>query len=202
MANDPRKSGHGMPRRNSFRPVFPGRFFRRRGGMLLVLILAAVLLWQWWIGNLPFPSAVPNIADSGEVRVERTVDGDTLVLADRERVRLIGVNAPETVKPNSPVEPWGPEASAFTRNFVGGGIVHLQFDGPRRDQYGRLLAYVWVNDRMLNEELLRAGLARYEPQYHYSGAMKSRFRKAQEEAQAARRGIWSGKEGRGLRSED
>jgi micrococcal nuclease len=164
-----------------------------------MLIVAAVLVWQGWKGNLRFPSsepaAGPTAAEAGLTTVKRVVDGDTLVLDNpgKERVRLIGANTPETVKENWPVEAWGPEASAFTKDFVRGGKVRLEFDTRRHDKYGRLLAYVWVGDRMLNEELLRAGLARFEPQYSYSKAMKERFRRAEEEAKAARRGLWSGK---------
>jgi micrococcal nuclease len=110
----------------------------------------------------------------------------------KEHVRLIGANTPETVKPRWPVEPWGPEASAFTKRFVAGGDVRLELDAELHDRYGRILAYVWVGDRMLNEELIRAGLARAELQYRYSAAMKVRFRHAEAEAKAARRGIWSG----------
>jgi micrococcal nuclease len=102
------------------------------------------------------------------------------------------VDTPETVKPNHPVEPWGPQASEFTRQFVAGGPVRLEFDRERLDRYGRFLAYVWVGGRMLNEELLRAGLARMEPQYRYARTVKERFRRAEEEAKAAGRGIWSG----------
>ena len=106
---------------------------------------------------------------------------------------MIGANAPETVKPNWPVEPWGPEASQFTKDFLAGGVVRLEFDGQRRDKYGRTLAYVWVGNRMLNEELIRAGLAHAEMQYHYSQAMKSRFRRGEAEARAAHRGLWTSK---------
>ncbi|MFH1266468.1 MAG: thermonuclease family protein, partial [Planctomycetota bacterium] len=109
------------------------------------------------------------------------------------RIRLQGIDTPESVKPNHPVEPFGPEASEFTRRFVaeGGGRVRLQFDRERVDKYGRFLAYVWVDDRMLNEELLRAGLATAETGFRYSKAMKDRFRRAEDEAKAAGRGIWS-----------
>ena len=124
--------------------------------------------------------------------VVRVVDGDTLLVDPHARVRLIGVNAPETVKPDWPVEPWGPEASAFTKQFVSGGTVRLEFDDEPLDAYDRYLAYVWVDDRMLNEALLRAGLARFEPDFHYSSAMKRRFRQAQDEARRKHLGIWSG----------
>ncbi len=134
----------------------------------------------------------PETTKHLDSHVAKVVDGDTIVMAkDKERVRLIGVDTPESVKPNSPVQPWGPEACAFTKDFLSSGEVRLEFDGPRRDKYGRLLAYVWVGDRMLNEELLRAGLARAELKYQYSAAIKTRFRQAENEAKAGRRGIWS-----------
>ena len=133
----------------------------------------------------------PEVLGEGEWQVARVVDGDTLLLANQARVRLQGIDAPESVRPDHPVEPWGREASDFTRQFVEGGRVRLQFDRERRDQYGRFLAYVWVGPRMLNEELLRAGLAEAKLGYHYSESMKRRFRTAQEEAQRAGRGIWS-----------
>jgi micrococcal nuclease len=159
--------------------------------LLLVVFLLALAALQQWRPEL-FQRPAPRVLESGAYRVARVVDGDTLVLADpAERVRLIGADTPETVKPNWPVEPWGPEASAFTRKFLSGGEVRLEFDDEPRDKYGRILAYVWVGDRMLNEELIRAGLARAELQYHYSAAHKARFRRAEAAARTARRGIWS-----------
>ncbi len=168
--------------RRRFRPL-------RASTALVVLVLvawAAFRLWQIWPDRGP-PEALPE----GLYEVSRVVDGDTLLLTNRTRVRLIGVDTPETVKPHEAVQPWGPEATAFTADFIGRGTVRLQLDRERVDRHGRFLAYVWVDDRMLNEELLRAGLAQWEPQYHYSDSMKTRFRKAQQEAQQAQRGIWS-----------
>jgi micrococcal nuclease len=132
--------------------------------------------------------------------VVRVVDGDTILFAPDVRVRLIGVDAPESVKPDHPVEPWGPEASDFTRQFLSGGTARLEYDRERTDSYGRTLAYVWVGDRMLNEELLRAGLARWERHFNYASEIKQRFRAAQEEARRERRGIWSGQPAPGERS--
>ena len=133
----------------------------------------------------------PQELAEGVYPVQRVVDGDTLLLPGGARIRLMGVDTPETVKPDHAVERWGPEATDFTRRFVDGRGVRLQFDRERMDQYNRYLAYVWVGDEMLNEELLRAGLARWEPKYHYSQQMKNRFRRAQREAQDAHRGLWS-----------
>lgn len=132
-------------------------------------------------------------------RVERCVDGDTLVVVSREgyeRVRLIGSNTPETVRPNSPVEPFGPEATDFTRKRIEEtkNQVVLEADGDLIDKYGRRLALVWLGKEstvLLNEELIRNGLARAETQYNYSRAIKDRFITAQQRAQSEKLGIWS-----------
>ncbi len=149
------------------------------------------------IGRAPLPpnAAGPNADASGlaagDYRVVRVVDGDTLIIPPHQYVRLIGVNAPESVKPEWPVEPFGPEASEFTKRFLSGGTAHLTFDRERNDQFGRVLAYVWVGDKLLQEELLRAGLARFEPHFQYAEAMKRRYRLAQDEAKREKLGIWS-----------
>lgn len=163
------------------------RFLRRAIPLALLIVFAGLQAWRGCNVEPPQPASLP----AGTYPVARVVDGDTILLADHTRLRLIGVNAPETVKPEHPVEPWGPEASEFTHGFVGNGPVRLEFDEERFDQYHRLLAYVYVDGRMLNEELLRAGLARWERGYHYSQSMKTRFRRAETEARKAHRGIWS-----------
>ncbi len=167
----------------------PFRRFRRRNLLIPVAVLALLILRGWYPERPDVPP--PVTLDEGTYQVERVVDGDTLVLANQGRIRLIGANTPETVMPNHPVEPWGPEATEFTKRFVAGGEVRLQFDGRRQDKYGRFLAHVWVDGRMLEEELLRAGLATAETKYRYSAEAKDRFRAAESEARAAGRGIWS-----------
>lgn len=160
---------------------------RRAVGILALLLFAALQAWRGCSRDARFPAPL----DEGHYQVRRVVDGDTLLMRDGKRVRLVGVDTPETVKENTPVEPWGPEATRFTREFVAAGEVRLQFDRERTDRFGRYLAYVWVGERMLNEELLRAGLARWERHFDYNSSMKSRFRRAQQDAQQARRGLWS-----------
>jgi micrococcal nuclease len=171
------------------RPSFKAR--RRSYPAWVVLILAALVLLRWWQTRHEAPP--PDALAEGTYAVERVVDGDTLLLANRARVRLIGADTPETVKPDSPVEPFGPQATEFTNRFIddAGGQVRLEFDRERLDRYGRFLAYVYDGPRMLNEELIRAGLATAETGFRYSAAMKTRFRRAEDEAKAAGRGIWS-----------
>ncbi len=127
-------------------------------------------------------------------RVLRVVDGDTLLLEhERTRARLQGIDTPETVKDNTPVEAWGPEATQYTKRFVqdAGGKVRIEIDGESSDQYGRKLVFVWHGARLLNEELVREGLAKAKLGYDYGEAKKQRLRRAENDAQAARRGIWS-----------
>ncbi|MCX7426617.1 MAG: thermonuclease family protein [Planctomycetia bacterium] len=175
------------------RPAYSRRRrIRPRDAILLLVVVALVVGARRWYGDAE-PSRPESLAEDA-YQVQRVVDGDTLLLANEARIRLIGADTPETVKPNWPVEPWGPEATEFTKQFVAGGEVWLRFDRERQDRYGRFLAYVWVGDRMLNEELIRAGLAKAEMGFRYSSSMKTRFRRAEQEARAAQRGIWSAAE--------
>jgi micrococcal nuclease len=178
-----------MTRRRS---RLPSRSFRSRWRQAVVVVAVLVVVFLLRATGLLLPTPPPERLESSVYRVERVVDGDTLLLENGARVRLIGADTPETVKPDCPVEAWGPEATAFTKEFVRGGEVRLEFDGTRKDKFGRFLAYVWVGDRMLNEELIRAGLARAQTYFHYRSDMKTRFRRAEKEALAAGRGLHGG----------
>ncbi len=93
----------------------------------------------------------------------RVVDGDTIVASvdsEDEYVRYIGVDTPETVKPDTPVQCFGPNASDENHRLVEGRTVRLVFDREARDDYGRLLAYVYAGRRFVNAELVRGGYAR------------------------------------------
>jgi len=99
--------------------------------------------------------------------VSHVVDGDTVDLdfdgGTRERARLLGIDTPETVKPNTPVQCFGPEASARTKELlVEGTAVLVQRDREARDRYGRLLVYLWrANDGLfVNSSLVSDGFAR------------------------------------------
>jgi micrococcal nuclease len=151
--------------------------------------LVVLFLVRYFSGELP--PTPPEPLSPGVHRLVRVVDGDTLIFQPHATVRLIGVDTPETVKPEHPVEPFGTEATAFTRKFLASGEARLSFDRERVDRFGRFLAYVWVDERMLNEELLRAGLARFEAHFSYSQANKDRFRRAQQQAKREHLGIWS-----------
>src|SRR3990172_9740164 len=159
--------------------------------------IAALLILQWVVfppvpGPPPRPTGREVLAE-GVHRVRRVVDGDTLLMASGARIRLEGVDTPETVREDYPVEAWGPEASQFTKDFVqqAGGRVKLTFGTERLDDYGRYLVFAWDGDRLFNEELVRAGLAEARLGWRFSSTLKRRLRLAQVEAQRAKRGIWS-----------
>jgi micrococcal nuclease len=155
--------------------------------------VACLLLIVWRVLALNSAPSGPEVLAEGMHEVRRVVDGDTLLLASGARVRLQGIDAPETVREGFAVESWGPQASQFTNQFVdrAGHRVRLTFSLERKDRFDRFLAFVWDGDVMLNEELVREGLAHARLGYRYSGLMKSRLARAQDEARRAGRGIWS-----------
>lgn len=136
------------------------------------------------------PAAGNRDAASG--RVVKVVDGDTIhvqVAATREKVRYIGVDTPETVKPGTPVQCFGEQASEFNHDLVEGESVRLRYDRELRDAYGRLLAYVYVGETFVNAELVAGGYARtleIEPNTSEAGLLG----RLQSEASAAGRGLW------------
>jgi len=145
---------------------------------------------------VPFVALAVSLAWSGEqATVVRVVDGDTLVVSiagREERVRLIGVDTPETVHPQKPVKYFGKEASAFTKRMAEGAVVRLETDPGTadRDKYNRLLRYVYLPDgKLLNAEIIAQGYGFAYTNYPF-GKMEE-FRKLEREAREASRGLWS-----------
>ena len=130
---------------------------------------------------------------TSSARVTRVVDGDTVVVdldGRSQKVRYIGIDTPESVKPNTPVQCWAKKASALNKQLVGGQMVTLLFDRERTDRYGRLLAYVKRSDGLdVNAELLKAGAARtMEISPNTSRARD--FRALAAKARSEQRGLW------------
>lgn len=122
----------------------------------------------------------------------RVVDGDTFeARLDGEivDVRLIGIDAPESVIPGEPVECFGPESSAFTERNLEHEDVLLEFDVQRIDPFGRTLAYVWKGRRLFNEDMVRQGfatVATYPPNIAYV----ERLVEAEKRARHNDLGVW------------
>jgi micrococcal nuclease len=126
------------------------------------------------------------------VQVTRVIDGDTLLLSNGERVRLIGVDTPELHHPLKPVQYFAREASEFTRKMAEGKRVRLQHDWQRRDRYGRLLAYVYLEDgTFLNAEIIRQGYGFAYTKYPFR--YREEFRQHEKEARENKRGLWKHK---------
>lgn len=155
---------------------------------IAALLAARYGVWQTK-SNAP-PEALEN---GGQYELERVIDGDTLLLANGARVRLIGVDTPEFGGEDRPAEPLAKEASAFAQAFLKGRPVRIELDRERVDRFGRFLAYVHVEEGMLNEALLRAGYARTRLEFNFSDSMKRRFRQAQDAAKKEQLGIWNKK---------
>jgi|SRR5215203_620523 len=160
-----------------------------RGSVVLLLLATVVLLrpWESWDGF--WRDEPPG---SATAYVTRVVDGDTIEVrldGRSEDVRYIGVDTPETVKPDNPVECFGPQASGFNHALVERERVRLVFDAERRDVYGRLLAYVYLGRRFVNADLLRLGLARtltIPP----NDSFATRFKRLEMAAARSGQGLW------------
>jgi micrococcal nuclease len=146
-------------------------------------------------GRSPTPSERPTGEGSSVgplVTVTRVIDGDTIEVARRGRtmdIRFIGIDTPETVHPSQPVGCFGPEASSFTSKKLEGQRLRLEFDVERRDHYGRLLAYIWVDGKLFNKTLVRQGYAQvstYPPNVKYV----DEFVAAQRRARKSNAGLW------------
>ncbi|CAM3604513.1 MULTISPECIES: thermonuclease family protein [Saccharibacillus] len=144
----------------------------------------------------PGDSAQPSAEADGKItaEVERTVDGDTFIAnfedGSRERVRMLLIDTPETKKEGTAVQPFGPEASEYAKKRLTGQTVELEFDDEPRDQYDRMLAYVYLDGELVNEEMLEQGFARvvvYKPNDKYVES----FREIQNEAKRKKLGVWS-----------
>lgn len=123
----------------------------------VVVALTVASAGGWWLGAARRAAAAPY-------RVVEVLDGDTVVVdghgRERDTIRLLGVDTPETHHPTKPVQCFGPEASAYTTRRLLGRWVQLEDDVVNRDVYGRHLAYVYLDGRRFEDELLRKGYAR------------------------------------------
>ncbi|MDF2721916.1 MAG: hypothetical protein K0Q59_1591 [Paenibacillus sp.] len=124
-------------------------------------------------------------------QVKRVVDGDTFETNTGEKVRLIGMNTPETVKPNSPVEAYGKQASEYTKKQLTGKTLVMFADAEDKDKYGRLLRYVFLEGEadMFNERLLREGYANtmtIPPNVMFA----KKFVEVEREARNKSKGLW------------
>lgn len=170
---------------------------------LIMIIIAAVCVY-FFGGNVISDNSDDSNGEFISGVIARVVDGDTAVIrvnGEERRVRFLGVDTPETVHPNKPVQFYGKEASYFTKESLTGKNVWLEYDSSPTDRYGRHLAYIWTSrprsitestmrDSMFNAKLLLGGYAKVmiiKPNGKYADL----FRKFEAEAKSSKRGLWS-----------
>ena len=159
------------------------------------LFLVAGVFWQIDGGahaGLAYPAE--KFAGDQAYRVVKVVDGDTIKIdykGKTESVRLIGVDTPETVHPSKPVEHFGKEASAFTKNLLRGEQVYLRFGNEERGRYGRLLAYVFraPDGLFVNLEIVRLGYGHAYTKFPFKHM--ELFRHYESRAREVSKGLWS-----------
>lgn len=173
--------------------------------LLLAVVTFIAQLEQERPGPMLSPTAVtsPTPTQKQEVlgtqtdlnTVSRVIDGDTIEIlsnGQKMKVRLIGVDSPESVDPRQEVQCFGKEASQFLKNLLQGKQVRLEADASQqdRDRYARLLRYAYLEDgKLVNQLLIEEGMA-YE--YTYSNAYKYQreFKDAQMRAEVQKKGLW------------
>ena len=144
-----------------------------KGWLILTLALVLALL-----------TTSCSRVDEHAVLVTRVIDGDTIEIEGGYRVRYIGIDTPERD------EPYYWEALKANRSLVEGKRVRLEKDVEDKDKYGRLLRYVWVDNTMVNAELVKLGYA-YSYSYHPNLKYQTYFLQLEKEARECKRGLWS-----------
>ena len=173
---------------------------KKRISILASLLFALFLLYKEQytevvpeIRNLAISEAQATSTDT--YLVSRVVDGDTIEVTKdgvKEKVRLLGINTPETVDPRKKVECFGKEASAELRQMLTGKQVSLVTDDTQTkyDKYGRLLAYVYTVDGLfVNRHMIAEGYA-YEYTYTVPYIFQKEFKEAQKQAETEEKGLW------------
>ncbi len=160
---------------------------------VLAVVILAVGQYYGWFNGLEQGA---ETMQPGLYRIDHYVDGDTIAVdmnGNIEDIRFIGIDTPETHRPNTPVQCYGPAASAHTKALIeqAGGKVRLASDSlsTNRDRYDRLLRYVYLPDGTnLNLRNIQEGYAFYYPYFPFSKS--EQFAQAQRDAQQHNKGLW------------
>jgi len=170
------------------------RLRKKEISFLLALAVAIISALGQKYGWFDGAKQTAQTDQPGLYSINHFVDGDTIAVnmnGKSETIRFVGVDTPETHKPNTPVQCYGPAAAAFTKNTIGSGKVRLQADAlsTNRDRYNRLLRYVYLPDgRLLNELLIQNGYGFYYPYFPFT--KKAQFAADEKAAMAAHKGLW------------
>jgi micrococcal nuclease len=170
-------------------------YWRRHKLKFLITLTVFIVILATQSGWLKNTAKNAQQNDPGLYTINHYVDGDTIAVnmnGSVETIRFIGVDTPETHKPNTPVQCYGREAAAHTKEVISKfGKVRLQADplDTNRDVYGRLLRYIYLPDgTLLNEELIKDGYGFAYLDFPFS--KKAEFAAAGQTAQTAKAGVW------------
>lgn len=141
--------------------------------------------------TIPEQTVTGGPSTQRQVNVAYVLDGDTFEASDGERVRLLGIDAPEIAHHDTPGEPYGQEAKAALQKLIGGESVLLQFGQEETDRYGRTLAWVYnQNGRLVNLQLLQSGHAKLLASFGLPLQLEPQLREAEANARIQGRGLW------------
>jgi len=179
--------------------------FRRKKFIFSLLAFLILAFYQRLeIGALPNEKSVVLSEKSGkeisqnkreEAKIIRVIDGDTvevLLSGQKEKVRVIGINTPETIDPRRPVQCFGKEASSHAKEILTEQNVVLESDSTQtnRDKYNRLLRYIFLNEVDFGKSMIAEGFA-YEYTYNIPYKYQSDYKEAEKEARNAQKGLWA-----------
>jgi micrococcal nuclease len=164
----------------------------------LIILAGIIFSFVYFIPKIHLPKKVLQsaIESPGYYAVEYVVDGDTIAVnmdGHEEKVRLIGLDTPETKKPNSPVECYGQEASAYAHKIMDNQSVRLAADpiNTNRDRYDRLLRYVYLKTgALVNSEMIRLGYGFAYLSFPFTKSAE--FATIQGQAKESKVGVWAG----------
>ncbi len=172
-----------FPMHRRFRPPWRCR-------IALTSVVAVCLAARAW--TLSRGTDGPSFLREGDYQVGQVVSGNELRLTNDAVIRLRGVALPENRVPAAAADRLATAATRFTRMFVASEAVRLEFDPERVDAQGTFMAYVYVNERSLNEALVRAGWACFDPRQRCMAFRRRRLLQAQQAAMESGRGMWAG----------
>lgn len=174
--------------------------FSRKQRRYITLVVALLTLGVWLAqahGRLKGAGQLAETNQPGLYSIDHYIDGDTIAVnmnGQVEEVRFVGIDTPETHKPNTPVQCYGPTAAAETKKLIhtAGDKVRLSSDpeSTNRDRYDRLLRYIYLPDgTFVNEYLVQHGYAFYYPYFPFTKS--AQFARDEQAAQSAKLGLWS-----------
>lgn len=172
------------------------RLRKKHISLLGLALFACVSILQYTANNDTVQEATKQASEHqpGLYQIDHFVDGDTIAVkmnGTTESIRMIGVDTPETHKPNAPVQCYGPAAAAYTKTLIGTQSVRLESDpkSTNRDRYNRLLRYVYLPDgKLVAHELIANGYGFAYTQFPFTKSQD--FVAAQDQAKTANKGLW------------